>query len=113
MALRSAHAGQELIDTKRLRDVIIGPEIEGLDLALLVAPARKDGDREDRPRPSRSIGGADRPAHGFHKAAANHEAKPGSRAPAVGGFDAIEFVEDSLEIGRRDPVSLIGDPKPN
>ena len=56
MAQRRPHAREQLVHAERLGDVIVGAEIERLDLAGLVAAARQDDDRDalvarsDRPQ---------------------------------------------------------------
>src|SRR6185437_7066800 len=48
MADRRANARQQLLHAERLRDVVIGSEVESLDLAGLVGPARQHDDGEGR-----------------------------------------------------------------
>jgi hypothetical protein len=46
VAQRRAHARKQLVHAERLRHVIIGPQIEGGNLAGLVAAAREHDDRQ-------------------------------------------------------------------
>src|ERR1700730_6662547 len=48
MAQGGADACDKFGYAKRLRDIIVGSEIQGLNFALLVAPARQDDDRQFR-----------------------------------------------------------------
>src|SRR5262249_12620943 len=44
MAQRRAHAGEQFVHAERLGDVVVGAEVECLDLADLIAPARQPHD---------------------------------------------------------------------
>jgi len=46
MPLRRADAREELIDTERFRDLIVGAKIERCDLGAFVLTIRKDDDRQ-------------------------------------------------------------------
>ena len=64
---------------------------------------------EDCPLPVRPIAGGDGAAHGLDEAAADGEPQAGARPASVGGMDAIELVEDTIEIGGGNPLALIDD----
>src|SRR5262245_34723586 len=49
MAQRGAHARQQLADIERLVDVVVGPEIERVDLFRLALARRQNDDRHVRP----------------------------------------------------------------
>src|SRR5580693_10772289 len=53
------------------------------------------------------VAGDDPSAERLDKAAADRQTETGAGTPAVLGLDAIEFVEDALEIGGRYPGPLI------
>src|SRR5665213_4244741 len=59
--------------------------------------------------PAIAIAGGDGAAHRLDEAAADSEAEPGAGALPVLRMNAIEFVEDALEIGDRNTLSLVLD----
>jgi len=61
----------------------------------------------------RSICGDDRAAHRFDKASRNREPKAGSRPHLIALLHAVEFVEDALEIFRRNALTLVQNLEPD
>ncbi len=43
-----ANPGEQLLDAEGLRHVVVGPEVEGLDLVVGLVPGRQHDDRHDR-----------------------------------------------------------------
>src|SRR5215471_58450 len=72
---------------------------------------RYDGhaDRQNRARTVAAIAGEDPASERFHKAAADRETETGSGAPPILRLNPVEFIEDALEIGRRNSRPLIDD----
>jgi hypothetical protein len=64
-------------------------------------------DRQHRARAVAPIAGDDPSAQRFDKTAADRQAEPGAGAAAILRVNAIELVEDALEIGRRYPRPLV------
>ena len=61
----------------------------------------------------RSVPGRDGAAHGLDEASRDRQAKPGSRTHPIALLCPIEFIEDALQILRRDTRPLVHDLKAN
>src|SRR5206468_2503370 len=68
---------------------------------------RRQGDREDRTRPVGAVGGADAAMHGLDEASGDGQAEAGARAHPIALLDAVELLEDALQIIDGNAATLV------
>ncbi len=73
----------------------------------LGADERRQLDGEDGARSVGAVAGGDRAVHRLDEATADRKAKAGAGTPAIGGTNAIELVEDVLQIDGRNARAFV------
>src|SRR5579862_6553789 len=69
----------------------------------------RDSERQNRARTIRAVARFDAAALRLDEASANRQSETGSGTAAILRLHAIKFVEDPLQIGGRNPRSLVDD----
>src|SRR5882762_8393031 len=77
-------------------------------LADLDGFRHRDTNRQNRAGPVAAVARLDMPALRLDETAADRQTQAGAGATPVLRLHAIEFIEDPLEIARRDPRALVG-----